>query len=40
MLALCERTDGVRECLVCRDTFTAGEYAGRVEQVLHELQAA
>lgn len=40
LLALCERTDGVRECLSCRETFSPDEYGGRVAQLLAELQAA
>lgn len=39
LLSLCERTDGVRECLSCRETYSPAEYADRTEQLLTELAA-
>lgn len=38
-LGLCERTDGVRECLVCRTEFTPAEYDQRVQEVAAALAA-
>ncbi|MGW6913733.1 hypothetical protein ACWGB8_07925 [Kitasatospora sp. NPDC054939] len=40
VLGLCERTDGVRECLACRNTFEPAEYTASVEQTIGELTAA
>jgi hypothetical protein len=40
LLALCERTDGERECLSCRETFSPDEYGSRVARLLAELDAA
>ncbi|MFE6866029.1 hypothetical protein ACFVFS_05695 [Kitasatospora sp. NPDC057692] len=38
--ALCERTDGWRECLHCREQFSPTDYASRVKQLLAELRHA
>ncbi|MFF0389660.1 hypothetical protein ACFYS8_13355 [Kitasatospora sp. NPDC004615] len=40
LLALCERTDGWRECLNCRTEFDPATYTDRVRQNLAELHAA
>lgn len=40
LLALCERTDGWRECLSCRETFSPAQYEDSTEQLLQELSAA
>jgi len=40
LLALCERTDGWRECLACRATYSPAAYDERVEQRIEELAAA
>jgi hypothetical protein len=40
LLALCERTDGWRECLSCRETFSPAEYDAAAEKLLGELHAA
>lgn len=40
LLALCERTDGWRECISCRTTYSPAEYRDSAEQLLEELSAA
>lgn len=40
MITLCERTDGWRECLNCRNAFSPAEYDDRAGQLLAELDAA
>lgn len=40
LLSLCERTDGVRECVACRAEFSPAEYESATEQTLRELNAA
>lgn len=40
LLSLCERTDGVRECVACRTEFSPAEYETATEQTLRELNAA
>ncbi|MFD5916191.1 hypothetical protein ACFVYP_06975 [Kitasatospora sp. NPDC058201] len=40
LLALCERTDGWRECLHCRTELSPTDYVARAEQLIAELRSA
>ncbi|MFE1321626.1 hypothetical protein [Kitasatospora phosalacinea] len=40
LIALCERTDGWRECLNCRGEYSPADYTNRVRQTLADLRPA